>query len=216
MRRIALALLLAVLPAALAAQVGPGGRRGGRPGPDEQPADTLPSNATRGFQVGMTTYSGGDFQPSGVDVGLVWRTKGLPFSTVSLGLRAGSFIQNQAVLIGSTRGFFLALLGSARLPVATLWMVGSERNPTMVRLEAVFDLAGSWNANTPMAQGTFSVVAAPLAALSIGGRGPMDQSFLLLVGPAWFGPKSPEWHPQVSLRFTQPLGDRSARRPPPN
>ena len=154
MRRIALAAFLALLPATLAAQVGPGGRPGDRRGPDESPGDTLPSNATRGFQAGMTTYSGGNYQPSGVDVGLLWRTHGLPVSTVSLGLRAGSFIQNQAVLLGSTRGFFTALVGSARLPVATLWMVGSERNPTMVRFEAVFDAAASLNFGNPMAQGS--------------------------------------------------------------
>ncbi len=205
MRRVLLALLLAAaLPAALAAQMGPGGRRMGNRGLEDEPADTTPSNATRGWYAGVTTFSGGTWQPSGLDVGMVWRTPGLPFSTLGLGLRAGSFIQNQAVLIGSTKGFFIGLVGSARLPIATLMMVGSERNPAYVRLEGLLDVVGSWNIDSPMAQGKFSVLGAPLAAITVGGRGPMDQTVMILVGPAWFGPTGSEWQMQVGLRFAMP------------
>ena len=214
MRRVALLVSLLLLPTALAAQVGPGGRppRGGF---EDEERDTLPSTATHGFQFGITSYTG-DWVPSAVEGAIVFRTPGIPFRTVTLGLRLGSFIQNNAVLLGRTQGFFVGGLASARLPIADLWMVGSERNPTMVRFEGVLDGSVSWNIDNPMPQGGFGLMAAPLLGISIGGRGPMDQTFFLLAGPAWFGPKASEWNMQVSLRFSAPLGGRSARTPPPN
>jgi hypothetical protein len=214
MRRIALLVTLVLLPAALAAQIEPGGRPP-RQRVDEGPGDTLPSNAAHGFQFGVTSYTGG-WVPSAVEGGVLFRTRGVPFSSVGLGLRLGSFIQNNAVLFGRTQGFFVGALGTARLPIATLWMVGSERNPTFVRFEGALDASVSWNINNPMPQGGFGVLAAPLLGVSIGGRGPMDQTFFLLAGPAWFGPKASEWRAQVSLRFSAPIGGRSARTPPPN
>jgi hypothetical protein len=214
MRRLALLAALVLLPAALAAQIEPGGQRPRR-GFDEEPQDTLPSNATRGYQFGVTSYTGG-WVPSALELGILFRTRGVPFSTVGLGLRLGSFIQNNAVLFGRTNGFFVGVLGSARLPLASLWMVGSERNPTFVRFEAVLDASASWNIDNPMGQGSTSLLAAPLVGFSIGGRGPMDQTFFLLAGPAWFGPRNSAWHTQVSLRFSAPIGGRSARTPPPS
>jgi hypothetical protein len=193
MTRAALLVTLLLLPATAVAQIGPGGRRPNR-GFDEEPADTLPSNATRGFQFGVTSYTGG-WVPSALEAGLNFRTGG-PFSTVGLAVRLGSFIQNNAVLFGRTQGFFVGLMGTARRPVADLWMVGSENNPTP--------------------QGGFGVLVAPLLGISIGGRGAMNQNFLIAAGPAWFGPKASEWHVQVSLRFAAPLGGRDARTPPPN
>lgn len=214
MRRAALLVAMVVLPTALAAQMRPGGRRPDR-GADEQPEDTLPSNATHGFQFGVTSYTGG-WVPSTLEGVVNFRTRGMPFSTVGIGLHLGSFIQNNAVLLGRTQGFFIGALGTARLPLVDLWMVGSERNPTMVRIAAVLDASATWNINNPMAQGGFGLIAAPLLGISIGGRGPMDQSFIVTAGPAWFGPKASEWHAQVSLRFATPAGGRGSRRPPPN
>jgi hypothetical protein len=216
MRRFALLTLLALVPATLVAQRGPGGGRGPRRGFDEEQQDTLPSTATRGYQFGVTTFAGGTWQPSGVEGQLLFRTDGMPFSSVGIGLRLGSFIQNQAVLIGGTQGFFAALVANMRLRLLTLWMVGSERNPTFVKLEVVPEAVASLNANSPMAQGSTALIGSALLGVTIGGRGPMDQTFLLLAGPAWFGPKASEWHAQVSLRFTAPIGGRPSRTPPPN
>jgi hypothetical protein len=213
MTRAALLVTLLLLPATAVAQIGPGGRRPNR-GFDEEPADTLPSDATRGFQFGVTSYTGG-WVPSALEAGLNFRTGG-PFSTVGLAVRLGSFIQNNAVLFGRTQGFFVGLMGTARRPVADLWMVGSENNPTFVRVEGILDASATWNINNPMPQGGFGVLVAPLLGISIGGRGAMNQNFLLAAGPAWFGPKASEWHVQVSLRFASPLGGRDARTPPPN
>ena len=215
MRRFALCALLVLVPATLLAQRGPG-ERGSRRGFDDQPQDTLPSTATRGYLFGVTTFAGGTWQPSGVEGELLFRTDRLPCSSVGIGLRLGSFIQNQAVLIGGTQGFFAAVVANARLRLATLWMVGSERNPTFVKLELVPEAVASLNAHSPMAQGSTSLTGAALFGVTVGGRGPMDQTFLLLAGPAWFGPKASEWHAQVSMRFTAPIGGRPSRTPPPN
>jgi len=215
MRRFALLALLVILPATLAAQRGPGGQ-GPRRGYDDEQPDTVPSDATMGFQFGVTTYAGGTWQPSGIEGQLLFRTVGLPFDAVGVGLRLGGFIQNQAVLIGGSQGFFASLVANVRVPVATLWMVGSDRNPTFVRVVAVPEAAASLNANSPMAQGSTSLTGSLLLGVSIGGRGPMDRSFLLLAGPAWFGPKASEWHAQVSIRFTGPIGGRRSRTPPPS
>jgi hypothetical protein len=215
MRRFALLALLLVVPATLVAQRGPGGR-GPRRGYDDEQQDTVPSNATMGYQFGVTTFAGGTWQPSGVEAELLFRTKGLPFSAVGVGLRLGSFTQNSAVLIGGTQGFFASLVANVRVPLAKLWMVGSDRNPTFVRIEAMPEGVASLNANSPMAQGSMSLIGSLLLGVSIGGRGPMDQTFLLLAGPAWFGPKDSEWHAQVSMRFTAPIGGRPSRTPPPS
>ncbi len=215
MRRIALLALFLLVPAMLLAQRGPGGGRRGR-GYDDQPEDTLPSTATRGYQFGVTTFAGGTWQPSGVDAQLLFRTDRMPFSSVGVGLRLGSFIQNQAVLIGGTQGFFAAVVANVRLRLATLWMVGSERNPTFVKLELVPEAVASVNAHNPMGQGSTALIGSALLGFTIGGRGPMDQTFLLLAGPAWFGPKASQWQTQVSMRFTAPVGGRSSRTPPPN
>lgn len=220
MNRLAASAVLAVLAAALlvpsrvAAQVG-GGRRPRDREAEQQPEDTMPSTATRGYQFGVTTFGGGTWQPSGIDAGMLFRGSG-PFATFGLGIRAGNFIQNQAVLFGGSQGFFLGAAANARLPLVTLFKVGLERYPTLVRLELVPEVVGEWNVNSPMLQGRFSVIASSLLGFSIGAKGPMDQTFLVLVGPAWFGPSPGEWHAQVSLRFTSPLRSRASRTPPPN
>jgi hypothetical protein len=219
MNRLAVPALLAVLVAALApstvsAQAGGGRRPRGREA-EQQPEDTMPSTATRGYQFGVTTFGGGTWQPSGIDAGMVFRGSG-PFATFGLGVRVGNFIKNQAALFGGSQGFFLGAAANARLPLVTLFKVGLERYPTLVRLELVPEVVGQWNVNTPMEQGRFSVIASPLLGFSIGTKGPMDQTFLVLVGPAWFGSSPGEWQVQVSLRFTSPLRSRESGTPPPN
>jgi hypothetical protein len=210
-----LAVLVAVLaPSTVLAQVG-GGRRPRDREAERQAEDTMPSTATRGYQFGVTTFGGGTWQPSGIDAGMLFRGAG-PIATFGLGIRVGNFIQNQAVLFGGSRGFFLGAAANARLPLVTLFKVGLERYPTLVRLELVPEVVGEWNVHSPMDQGRFSLIASSLLGLSIGAKGPMDQTFLVLVGPAWIGPSPGEWHAQVSLRFTSPLRARGSGTPPPD
>jgi hypothetical protein len=210
-----LAVLVAVVtPAVVAAQV-EGGRRPRDRDAEREARDTMPSTATRGYQFGVTTFGGGTWQPSGIDAGMLFRGAG-PVASYGLGIRAGNFIQNQAVLFGGSQGFFLGAVANMRVPLVTLFKVGLDRYPTLVRLELVPEVVGEWNIHSPMAQGRFSVIGSALFGFSIGAKGPMDQTFLVLVGPAWFGPSPSEWHAQVSLRFTSPLRSREAGTPPPN
>ena len=96
MRRFLALLALLALPASLLAQEGPG-RRGRW---QEQLPDTPVVNAKAAWVGGVTTFARGDYQPSGVDVQYAVRTDHLPVAALGIGVRVGSFVQNQAVLIG--------------------------------------------------------------------------------------------------------------------
>lgn len=193
---------LVALPAALAAQAGPGGPRGNRP--FDRPEDTVIVNARSAWVFGVTTFTRGDYQPSGVDGTLAFRTDGLPFKAVGVGLRVGSFVQNQAVLIGRTQGFFAAAVANLRRPLVTLATVGSEDYPTYLKLELILEGAASANINSPMPQGKLSGSLAPLLAVSLGNRGVVDQGLSLVFGPAWFVGSRNAWHSQISFRFQMP------------
>jgi hypothetical protein len=149
-----------------------------------------------------------------VDLGLV-RAAGRPGAAVGLLLRLGSFVQDQAVLVGGTQGFFAALFGVYRRPLADLAEVGTVRNPSYVRLVAVAELGGSLNFNSPLPQGGAHGEAALLLGLSLGGPGRIDDSFALLVGPAWFAGDRTTTHAQVSLRYQSSLGSRGRPRRKP-
>jgi len=189
-----------VLPRALAAQQGPRGR------PTPPWEDSLPVDSDRGTALGVTTYSGGDWQPSGVDGQMTWRTRGLPVASVGLGVRLGSFVQNQAVWIGGSQGFFAAAVGSARRPLANLVAVGSESYPSYLRAELILEGAAAVNFNSPLPQGGANGILAAMLGFSFGGRYPMDQSFVVALGPAWFVGKTSDWRMQVSFRMQMPRG----------
>jgi len=203
MNRIALLAALLALPSALAAQAGPVARPRA-PWQD----DSLPVDASRGTALGVTTYAGGDWQPSGVDAQLAWKTPGLPVASIGVGLRLGSFVQNQAVWMGGSRGFFVAALASARRPLLTIAEVGSEGNPSYLRAELVLEAGAALNLNSPLPQGGGNGVVAAMLGLTFGGRYAMDQSFLVLIGPAWFVGKASDLHTQVSFRMNMPRGRR--------
>ena len=199
-RLLPLALLLAT-HAALHAQEGPGARRGRW---QEQLPDTPVVNAKSAWIGGVTTYSRGDFQPSGIEFQYGLRTPGLPVSAVSVGLRAGSFVQNQAVLIGRTQGVFLGIVGTLRRPITTILAIGDENSLSYVKLEFLLEGTAALNANNPMPQGGRSAVAAALLAITFGGRGVLDQGLSVLAGPAYFMGDVGTWHTQVGLRFQTP------------
>jgi hypothetical protein len=202
MNRFALLALLVALPVTLEAQAGPGDRR--PPSRFGEAEDSVPVNASSAWVFGVTTFTGGAYQPSGVDGALAFRTSGLPFKAVGIGLRAGSFIQNQAVLIGRSQGYYAAVVANVRRPLVTLATVGSEDYPTYLKLELILEGVASLAANSPMPQGAVSGILAPLLAVTFGNRGVLDQGLSLVFGPAWFVGKTAEWHPQVSFRFQLP------------
>ena len=193
---------LFVAPAALEAQAGPGDRR--PPSRFDEARDSVPVNARSAWVFGVTTFTRGDYQPSGVDATLAFRTQGMPFKAVAIGLRLGSFMQNQAVLIGRTKGYYAAVVANVRRPLVTLATVGSEDYPTYLKLELILEGVASFAANSPMPQGAVSGILAPLLAVSFGNRGVLDQGLSLVFGPAWFVGEKAEWHLQVGLRFQMP------------
>lgn len=194
MTRILLAVL--ALPSLLAAQ--------------ELPTYAAP--ARRGFSIGVTGFTGGIWQPSGVDVAVL-RPFGAPAShgVVSLGVRLGSFVQDQAVLIGGSKGFFVTVLLGVRRPVANLAMVGTDRDPNWVRLVAAPELGVSAGADSPLPQGSYWGTGALLVGLSFGSDQRIDENFAILVGPAGFVGRTASAHLQVSLRYQTTFSGR--RRP---
>ena len=202
MRHFALLALLVALPVTLEAQAGPGDRR--PPSQFAEAEDSVPVNARSAWVFGVTTFTGGEYQPSGVDATLAFRTEGMPFKAAGIGLRLGSYIQNQAVLIGRSQGYFAAAVANLRRPLVTLATVGSEDYPTYLKLELILEGVASFATNSPMPQGNVSGSLAPLLAISLGNRGVLDQGLSLVIGPAWFVGKTAEWHPQVSFRFQMP------------
>ncbi len=201
-------LFASLVPAALAAQGVP-------------PADTAqvpvppPPLPATGMTIGVTGFSGGLWQPSGFELGLVHGLgRGTARATYAV-VRLGSFSQDQAVLFSNTTGFFTALLVGVRAPLATIAEVGAEGEPSQyVRLVGALEAGGEWNARSPLPQGTFMGLVTPLVGLSFGGGdGRVDQNFALLVGPSWWIGSATDAHFQLSLRYQFPLGGEGRRRP---
>lgn len=189
MTRLAFVALLA--PALLAAQE-----------PDTTARAAGPGNPGRGIVAGVTGFTGGTWQPSGIELGLLWPLGRGGASTVSLTGRLGSFVQDQAVIYGSTQGFFTALLVGARTTLATIADVGSAENPSAVRFVGGVEAGGEVNFNSPLPQGSTMAIGAALAGISFGsGGGGIEQGFALLFGPAVFVGKATTTHVQVSLRY---------------
>ena len=201
MRYVATVGLLLALHATLQAQEGPTGRRGRW---EEERPDTPLVNAKSAWLGGVTTFTRGDYQPSAVDARLGIRTRALVVRAVSVGLRVGSFVQNQAVLIGRTQGVFVAAVGGLHVPLVNVAAVGNENDLSYLKVEFLLEGAAALNLNTPMPQGRTSAIVAPLLVITFGGRGVLDQGFSIVAGPAYFMGSASEWHTQVSLRFQNP------------
>lgn len=168
-----------------------------------QDADPLGSRDNgRGILIGVTGFTGGDWQPSGVDIGLIRGLGRGEGSSVSLGIRAGSFVQDDGVVYGRTTGFYAGAIVGLRTPLATIADVGTGPNPSAIRLVAVAEGGGLVTYNSPMPQGgAMGSVAALLGISFSNGPGRIDRGFALLAGPAWFFGKTTTGHVQVSLRY---------------
>jgi hypothetical protein len=168
----------------------------------------------RGYTVGVTGFTGGAWQPSGVEVGLLRSLGSTPGQTFGVLLRVGGFVQDQAVLVGGSTGFFTSVVGVVRRPLATIAAVGSDRDLSYARLVGVLELGLSKDFNSPLPQGDLRGTGAVLLGISFGGGGRLDENFAILAGPAWFVGDASSTHAQVTLRFQSPVG-RGPRRPPP-
>ncbi len=168
----------------------------------------------RGYTVGVTGFTGGNWQPSGVEIGLLRAVGGTPGQTVGAMLRVGGFVQDQAVLVGGSTGFFTSVVGTFRRPLATIASVGQENDLSYARLVGVLEVGVSKDFNSPLPQGNVRGTGAVLLGLSFGGGGRLDQNFAILAGPAWFVGDATNTHAQVTMRFQSPLGRRRRGGPP--
>ncbi len=201
MKRLLFLLLFA--PSVLAAQKEPGEGPGRRPGLFEQ--DTTLPDATRAYSIGLIGLSGGTWQPSGLEVALLWRLSHHTTTSAGATLSLGSFVQDQAVLFGQSRGFFVTLGATIRQPIVDIASVGSDRYPASLKLEASADVAGAADIHSPMAQGPWGGRAAALLGLVFGNRDPLGQSVGIFFGPAVLVGRTTSTFGELAFRLNMPL-----------
>jgi hypothetical protein len=194
--------LLLMVPSGLAAQREPG------PRPEPFYRDTAGPTATRGYSFGIVGYTGGQWQPSGVELGLLWRLSARALTNVGASLTLGSFTQDQAVYLGRSQGFFAAAGLSLRQPVLDLAVVGSERNPAYIKLETALDAGWSADFNSPLPQGPSDIRAALLGGISFGTGTAMGQTIYIMYGPSALIGRTTTTHGEFVLRFRAPVGRR--------
>jgi hypothetical protein len=203
-----LPLLLLFVPSVALAQkdqpTGPEGRRGARVAEDTTP---LPP-AQRAWSLGVVGYTGGTWQPSGLELAMLWRLGAHSSTSAGVTLALGSFVQEQAVLFGQTRGFFASLGATVRRPLLDLATVGSDRNPSALKLEAALDVAGSANVDSPLPYQRWDGRAGLLLGFSFGSADPLGQSVAFYAGPAVILGQPTSVHPEFAFRMRMPVGRR--------
>ena len=197
-----LALLLFV-PSVLAAQKDSSAAPRRHPGFFEQ--DTTMPPATRAYSIGIISYTGGTWQPSGIEFAMLWRLGQHAGTSAGASLAVGSFVQDQAVLFGRSQGFFVTLGATLRQPIVDIASVGTESNPASLRLEGSADIAGTADIHTPLVQGPWGARAAAMLGLSFGGKDPLGQSVGLFFGPAVLLGRAATVHGELAFRLRMPL-----------
>ncbi len=167
--------------------------------------DTTLPPATRAYSIGILSYTGGTWQPSGLELALLWRLSRRATTSVGATLSLGSFVQDQAVLFGQSQGFFVTLGATLRQPIVDIASVGSESNPASLRLEASADLAGAADIHTPLPQGPWGARAAAMLGLSFGGPDPLGQSVGIFFGPALLLGRQATTRGEIAFRLRMPL-----------
>jgi hypothetical protein len=196
-----LALLLLFVPTLLLAQERPGGRR---PGLFDE--DTAGPPARRAYTVGILGYTGGAWQPSGLEFAALWRLGRTSRFSAGGTLALGTFVQDQSVLLGRSRGFFAALGLTMRHALIDLLSVGSERSPAEIRLEVAADLAWSADFDSPLPQGKWDLRAALLPGITFGSGDALGNSIGIFYGPsALVGRSTTTTHGEFVLRFRMPV-----------
>ena len=204
-----LLVLLLFVPSVLMAQKDQMPGPGRHPTPERLQRDTaLEPPARSAYGVGVLGYTGGTWQPSGVEVALLWGLNRHTATVAGATLALGSFVQDQAVLFGRSRGFFASLGATLRQPLVTLVSLGTERNPSALKLEVTLDVSGSANVNSPLPQGPWDARAAVLVGFSFGGTTALGHSFGLYYGPAAVMGKTTTTFGELAFRIRVPLGGR--------
>lgn len=204
-----LLVLLLFVPSVLMAQKDQMPGPGRHPAPDRFQRDTeLGAPARSAYGVGVLGYTGGTWQPSGVEFAMLWGLNRRTATVAGATLALGSFVQDQAVLLGRSRGFFASLGATLRQPLVSLVSLGSERNPSALKLEVDMDLSGSANFNSPLPQGRWDARAAVLFGVAFGGTTALGHSFGLFYGPAAVMGKTTTTFGELAFRIRVPLGGR--------
>ena len=194
-----LLILAMLIPTALVAQRGPYGRQGPF---DQTTVDTV--GPGRAYTVGVLAFTGGDWVPSGVDFGMLWRISERTGTVAGAWMALGSFTQSNAIYFGQSKGFFAGLGVTLRQPIATVLEMGSERTPTYVRLETAVDVGETRDFNSPLIQGPWDTRVSVLAGISLGSHTALGQSFSILYGPAFMMGRAATTHGQFVLRVRLP------------
>jgi hypothetical protein len=114
-------------------------------------------------------------------------------------------------LLGALVGAVTGLVG-ARVVVADLAFVGTERNPSYVRLVAAPEIGVTQGFDSPLPQGGTFGSGALLLGFAFGNDERIDESFALLFGPAVLAGSTTDLHLQVTLRYQGGLGGGGRRR----
>lgn len=200
MKRLLPLLLGVFMPAVLAAQREPAGKRAE---PFSEDSGAPPPR--RAYSLGILGYTGGDWQPSGIEFSALWRLGRASRTNAGATLSAGSFVQDQAVVLGRSTGFFLALGATLRHALLDLASVGSERAPSAIRLEVAADVGWSADFASPLPQGKWDVRAALLPGITFGSQDYLGNSIGIFFGPsALMGKSVTTTHGEFLLRFRMP------------
>jgi hypothetical protein len=194
-----LLLIAMFVPSALLAQRGPYDR------PGRFDEDSAGPGPRRGYSLGIVGYTGGEWQPSGLEFAMLWRLGRRAQTAVGPWVALGSFTQAQSIYFGRSRGFFASLGLTVRQPIVTLLEMGSERTPSFVRFETTLDAGWSKNIDNPLPQGAWDFRTALLFGFSLGSRSALGQSFSILYGPsALIGRTTTTTHGEFVLRVRLP------------
>ncbi len=200
MRRLLALALFA--PSLLLAQE-PGGARA-RPEVVDQ--DTGGPAPRRAYAIGIVGYGGGPWVPNGVELAALWGLGERGRTSVGATLSLGTFAQSQAILFGTTSGFYAALGATARQALVDLVDMGTERRPGVLRLEVAAEAALSADLATPLPQGRWDLRLGLLPGLAYGSETGLGQSVGVFFGPAVFIGKVATTHTELAIRFRMPVG----------
>jgi len=193
-----LLILAMFIPTTLLAQRGQYGRNPF----GENAGDSV--GPSRAWTIGMLTYTGGYWVPTGLDFGMLWRVSRQTGTAAGAWMALGSFTQANAIYFGQSKGFFAGLGLTVRQPIATIFEMGSERSPMYVRVETALDAGESRDFDSPLPQGPWAFRGSFLIGLSLGSRSALGQAFSIMYGPSVFAGQAATTHGLFVLRVRLP------------
>jgi hypothetical protein len=159
----------------------------------------------RGWALGVTGFTGGQWAPTGVEVAMVRGIGAARARNWYAGLRTGSWTSETSGLGGGTQGWFLGVIGGVRHNLATLLEVGANpRDVDYGLLTGAVEITANLGVNAPTGEDAF-VTAAYLFGLSYSDGASVDEAFALLLGPVVvIGRHGGDLRAQIGLRFQFP------------